>query len=191
MKAIIFDIDGVVIRSESRKSEIIKKALQKVNLYNIPWVKDILKLGINRILVLDRIYELVKFDKKAVLKNINDECAILESNSIENEKVVNFIKSNKKYNLYTNTSLPIAGLNRVMNWLWIKDYFQELLAFENWSKIENINYVIKKYNIKPEDILFIDDNINHINNVKESWVNTLYFSDYNIDIEEYINTLNN
>jgi predicted phosphatase len=78
-----------------------------------------------------------------------------------------------------------------MNWLWLKDYFQELLAFENWSKIENINYVIKKYNIKPEDILFIDDNINHINNVKESWVNTLHFSDYNIDIEEYINTLNN
>ncbi len=191
MKAIIFDIDGVVIQSESRKSEIIKQALQKFNLYDIPWVKDILKLWINRILVLDKIHELIKFDKETVLKNINNECAILESNSVANESVINFIKNNKKYYFYTNTSLPIAGLNRVMNWLWLKDYFQELLAFENWSKIENINYVIKKYNIKPEDILFIDDNINHINNVKESWVNTLHFSDYNIDIEEYINTLNN
>jgi beta-phosphoglucomutase-like phosphatase (HAD superfamily) len=36
MKAIIFDIDGVVIQSESRKSEIIKQALQKFNLYDIP-----------------------------------------------------------------------------------------------------------------------------------------------------------
>jgi len=36
MKAIIFDIDGVVIISNSQKEEVIKDILQKYNLYNIP-----------------------------------------------------------------------------------------------------------------------------------------------------------
>ena len=68
----------------------------------------------------------------------------------------------------------------------IWSYFKELLAYENWSKIENVEYVLKKYNLKPKDVLFIDDNINHINKVKVLWVNTLHFTNYDIDIEKEI-----
>jgi FMN phosphatase YigB (HAD superfamily) len=60
------------------------------------------------------------------------------------------------------------------------------LAFENWSKSENIEYVINKYNLEPKDILFIDDNINHIKRTEGTWVNRLYFKDSNIDIEKEI-----
>jgi methionine salvage enolase-phosphatase E1 len=87
--------------------------------------------------------------------------------------------------------LPIDWVNRIFNSLNIKNYFQELLAFENGSKVENINYIIKKNNIKPNDILFIEDNINHINSVNMTGVNTLHFIDYDIDIEKQIEIIDN
>ncbi len=187
MKAIIFDIDGVVIISNSQKEEVIKDILQKYNLYNIPWVKEILTLWLNRKLILTRIYEITPFDKEVVLNEINEQYAILESNPLNNDNVINFIKDNyQKYLFFTNTSLPIAWLNRVINALWIGSNFKELLAFENWSKAENIEYVINKYDIEPKDILFIDDNINHIRKVEWTWVNRLHFIDSNIDIEKEI-----
>lgn len=191
MKAIIFDIDGVVITSNSKKDEIMKNILQKYNLYDIPWVRDILSLGLNRNLLLEKIYELTPFDKDAVLKDMNDENAILESNAVKNQTVVDFIKNNSdKYIIFSNTSLPIAWLNRVIEAIGIWDFFKELLSFENWSKVENVNYILEKYNLNPKDVLFVDDNINHINKVKVTWVNTLHFFDYNIDIEEKIKEYN-
>ncbi len=190
MKAIIFDIDWVVITSDWKKKEIIKNILQKYYLYNIPWVRDILALWLNRKLILDRIYELTPFDKKAVLKDINDENAILESNAVKNTIIVDFIKNNsEKYILCTNTALPIAWLNRVIEAIDIWNSFKELLAFENWSKVENVNYILDKYTLNPRDVLFIDDNINHINKVKVTWVNALHFIDYDIDIEKEIETI--
>ncbi|EKD44223.1 MAG: hypothetical protein ACD_71C00209G0005 [uncultured bacterium (gcode 4)] len=187
MKAIIFDIDWVIIKSGSKKDEVIKSIIQKHHLYDIPWVKEIPSLWINRKLIVERIYELTPFDKETVLKNINNEMAILESNPIKNENIINFINKNyKKYLFFTNTSLPIDWLNKVFDSLWIKDKFQELLAFENGSKAENIYFVMKSYDIKPTDILFIDDNVNHIDLVKETWVHTLHFTDYDIDVEKYI-----
>jgi len=191
MKVIVFDIDWVIIKSNSKKKEIIKNILQKYNLYDIPWVKDILSLWINRKLIIDKIYEFTTFDKELVLKDINYENAIIESNPVKNDNIINFIKDNsEKYLFYTNSALPIDWVNRIINSLGIKKYFQKLLAFENWNKVENINYIIKKHNIKPNDILFIEDNINHINSVKTTWVNTLHFSDYDIDIEKQIEIIN-
>ncbi len=191
MKIIVFDVDWVIIKSTSKKKEIIKNILLKYNLYDIPWVKDLLSLWINRKLILDKIYEITPFDKNIVLNEINFEQAIIESNPIKNDNVINFIKDNsEKYLFYTNSALPIDWVNRVINSLNIKKHFQELLAFENWSKVENINYIIKKNNIKPSDILFIEDNLNHINSVKMTGVNTLYFIDYDIDIKKQIEIIN-
>lgn len=187
MKAIIFDIDWVVIISAWKKEEIIKNILQKYHLYDIPWVKEILDLWLNRRLLLERVYELTPFDKDAVLKDINDENAVLESNALKNDIVVDFIRNNsEKYILCTNTSLPIDSLKRVIESINIWNSFKELLAFENWSKVENVNYVLEKYNLNPKDVLFVDDNIHHINKVKVTWVNTLHFKDYDINIEREI-----
>ncbi len=192
MKVIVFDIDWVIIKSTSKKKENIKNILQKYTLYDFPWVKEILSLWINRKLIIDRIYELIPFDKELVLNDINYENAIIESNPIKNDNVINFIKeNNEKYVFFTNSALPIDWVNRIFNSLNIKNYFQELLAFENGSKVENINYIIKKNNIKPNDILFIEDNINHINSVNMTGVNTLHFIDYDIDIEKQIEIIDN
>lgn len=64
---------------------------------------------------------------------------------------------------------------------------------EELSKLENnvtwndmvINF-IKKYNLKPEEVLFIDDKIKHIERVEPTKVNLLHYTNYNIDISEVI-----
>lgn len=187
MKAIIFDVDGVIIKSAWEKKEIIAKILKKYGLYDIPWVMDILWLGLNRKLILEKIYEIVPFDKISVLQEINDENAILERNAVENKNVVEFIKNNyEKYIFCTNTSLPQASLARVVEALDIWIFFQEFLAFENGSKLENAQYILTKYNLKPQEVLFIDDNIHHIEKVEVTWMHTLHFSNYGIDLQEEI-----
>ncbi|MDD3646070.1 MAG: HAD family hydrolase [Candidatus Gracilibacteria bacterium] len=191
MKAIIFDIDGVIIKSNSAKKEITKKILKKHNLYDIPGVKKILSRGLNRKVNIELIYELQQFDKEKVLEDINYENSIIESNPIENEKVVNFIKNNfEKYIFCTNTAMPSLSGNRVIEALGISGFFNDILGYEDGDKVENVKYILDKYNLSPKDVLFIDDNINHIEKVKVTGVNTLYFTDYNIDLEEEIEKIN-
>jgi methionine salvage enolase-phosphatase E1 len=54
-------------------------------------------------------------------------------------------------------------------------YFMELLAYDDGSKRENIEYIMQVYAAKPEDILFIDDKRSHIDAVKSTGVRTLLF----------------
>lgn len=190
MKAIIFDIDWVVIISENEKNEIIKNVLIKHNLFNIPWVKEILQLWLNRKLLLNKIYELNSFEKEQVLKDLNNEISNLENNITLNTHVINFIKNNyKKYIFCTNTSMPIESLKLILSRIWILEYFESLYAYESWTKLENVNHVLNKYNLVSKEVLFIDDNINHINNVKPTGVHLLHFNDSNIDIEDRLSNI--
>ncbi len=108
MKIIIFDIDGVVTKSIGTKENIIKNILKNYHIYDIDGVKEILDLHLNRKVMLDKIYELVPFDKESVLEEINKECDVLESNPTPNQPLINFIKNNsKKYTFCTNTSVPL------------------------------------------------------------------------------------
>jgi len=64
---------------------------------------------------LDRINEIVTFDKQGALQKINEANILLENNPDRNESVVNFIKNNsEKYLLFTNTSLSEEALKRVL-----------------------------------------------------------------------------
>lgn len=192
MKAIIFDIDWVVIKSDNKKQEIIYKILDECNILNVNWVKEILALWINRILLLEKIYEIVSFNKEEILEKINYEYAILENNPEWNFNIINFIKNNSdKYLFFTNTSLPEAWLKRVLSALKIEEKFKELLSFDSGNKIDNINHVLNEYNLEPEEVLFIDDNIKMINFTEDTQVNRLYFNDFEIDIEKYIQEIKN
>lgn len=187
MKAIIFDIDGVVVKSGNEKEQLLKRILKKYDVLDVTWVPEIIALWLNRILILERISELKEFDTEAALKDLNEGHHIIESTPIPNNNAINFLKNNKgKYMIFSNTALPLSSLNTVINALKINEYFDELLAFDNGTKIENTEYVIQKYGIAPKDILFIEDTLNHIERVKTTWVNTLHFTDYSIDIEKEI-----
>jgi len=44
----------------------------------------------------------------------------------------------------------------------------ELLAYDDGSKRENIEYIMQVYDVLPENILFIDDKMSHIDAVKST-----------------------
>lgn len=190
MKGIIFDVDGVITISSNQKNKIIVEILKKYYLYNIPWVKEIFEMSLNRVVLLNKIYEIVSFDKDKVLHDINLELSRLESNPIENPNIINFIKNNyKKYLFFTNTSLPHAGLKKVLDSFDISHCFIGFFAGEDGTKEENIISIIDNYDINPEQILFIDDTLGHIHRVKNTWVHTLHFTDSNIDIKKFMESL--
>ncbi|USN58557.1 MAG: hypothetical protein H6767_00030 [Candidatus Peribacteria bacterium] len=72
------------------------------------------------------------FDYEQALHEINKKNAKLENNPTINEGVVNFIKENyKNYSFFTNTALPEASMQRIINKLNISFAFKELRAFED------------------------------------------------------------
>lgn len=187
MKAIIFDIDWVVIKSDTRKNEIIIDVLQKYNIYNQDWVKEIIAKWLNRKELINEIYKLQEFDKQLILDEISVWFLEIELNPVPNNLVIDFIKENKdKYIIATNSVMPIIALERVLNSLWLSDCFSDILASETWTKTENIAFVVDKYNLPVWEVLFVDDNINHINNIIKTWVDTLHYTSYDIDINDYL-----
>ena len=186
-KCIIFDVDGVITDSWESKEAIIQKILERNELYNLPWVSDIFWKWYNRILLLDMIYEIQEFDKKKVLDEINNELWILESKVLLIPNTSEFIKNNfENHIFFTNTSLPKSSLKKIFLDLDMWKYFMELLAYDDGSKKENIEYVMQVYWIKSEDILFIDDKQSHIDNVSATWVHTLLFEQDWVSLEDKV-----
>ena len=186
-KIIIFDVDGVITDSWASKELIIQKILEKHNLFQLPWVSEVFWIGLNRILLLDKIYEIQPFHKGLVLDEINSQLWALESSVSLIPETYQFIKDNfEKYDLFTNTSLPKKSLQKIFQDLDMWKYFLELLAYDDGSKKENIEYVMQVYGAKPEDILFIDDKLSHIDAVKNTWIHTLHFHQDGVSLEEKI-----
>gem|GEM_PF-5138194 len=78
-------------------------------------MREILAKSLNRVLLLQKIHEVISFDKEKVLDAINREMDVLEDHPQMNTQVVDFIKNNyKKYLLFTNTSLPHSSLERII-----------------------------------------------------------------------------
>lgn len=111
---------------------------------------------------------------------------ILESKNI-NKETIDFIKNNhSKYTFFTNTTFSKRKLQEIFSHLDIWKYFMELLAYDDGSKRENIEYVMQVYSVTPENILFIDDKQSHIDAVKTLWVHTLLFEQDWVSLQEKI-----
>lgn len=189
-KTIIFDVDGVITASGQDKEDIIQRILERYGLFGLPWVAEIFWIGLNRILLLEKIYEIQEFDKSAVLAEINRDLWIQESQVSLITDTAEFIKNNyEKYDFFTNTSLPKKSLQAIFSELDMWKYFMELLAYDDGSKRENIEYVRQVHSVKPENILFIDDKQSHIDAVKSTWVLTLLFEQDWVSLEQKINKI--
>lgn len=187
-KIIVFDVDGVITDSGQNKEDIIQKILEKHGLFHLPWVSEIFGVGFNRILLLEKIYEIQAFDKQLVLAEINRDLFIQESQVSLITDTADFIKNNyENYDFFTNTSLPKNSLQSIFAELNMGKYFMELLAYDDGSKRENIEYIIKVYGLNPQYILFIDDKQSHIDAVKNTGVRTLLFKQDGVSLERKIN----
>lgn len=186
-KAIVFDVDGVITYSAEQKDLIIEQILEKHKLLPLPWVREILDAGLNRVLILEKIQKIQDFDIQKVLSEIDSSLLILESTTTAIETSSNFLKKYvHNYDFFTNTSLPKRKLIDIFQRLELTEYFTELLAYEDGSKRENIEYIMQVYGISPENMLFIDDKQAHIDAVKTTGVHTLLFERDWVSLEEKI-----
>lgn len=122
--------------------------------------------------------------KKTIIFDV--EWVLLENWQLFPETYTYIVQNYMKYNFFTNTSMPKTKLQRIF---WEKDiwkYFLELLAYDDGSKKENIEYIMQVHNVKPEDILFIDDKQSYIDAVQNTWVHTLLFKQDWVSLEEKI-----
>ncbi len=186
-KIIIFDVDGVITDSGQNKEDIIQEILEENNLFQIPWVSEVFGIGLNRILLLDKIYQLHQFDKEHVLWEINRRLSVQESQVQLIPETIEFIKKyHREYDFFTNTSLPKRSLTMIVQNLWLSEYFMEFLAYDDGSKKENIEYVMQVYNSPAKNIIFIDDKQSHIDAVKNTDVHTLLFINDGVSLDQKI-----
>ena len=72
--------------------------------------------------MLEKNYEIYKFDLEKVLEDINKQQEELEKNAEWNMIVINFIKENKdKFIFSTNTSLPRKSLDIILKQIWLEN----------------------------------------------------------------------
>lgn len=101
------------------------------------------------------------------------------------EEVVNYIYTLKdKTNLVLFSDLIFACFSALENTINLNIFDKIFLSYEEGyvkSNIEAFINVEKKLNIKAENILFIDNNENNINNAKKRGWNTCLASGYELD----------
>lgn len=186
-KAIVFDVDGVITDSGTRKDEIIEEVLDSHGLLHLPQTRGILNAGLNRIIILEKLSEFADFDFNIVLNDINAGLRTLESETVFIEQTQEFIKKySEEYLFFTNTSMPKPKLISIFERDNFSPYFMELLAYEDGSKKENIEYIMEVYKLPAENILFIDDKDCHIEAVKTTGVHTLLFDNKKVSLGQEI-----
>ena len=178
IKAIVFDVDGVIINSQNMIDEIEERLFKKHSLNQKDYIKD-LHSG--------------NFDKVPIKKNIREkifedfEYEISKLKFEEIKSTTKFIQENQKnYLFFTNTAMSKIELEKRFKNLDISKHFKELFHRDSGDKKENILKILEKHNLKNDEILFIDDRISNIEIVRKLDANTIHFTDHNLNLEEEI-----
>ena len=178
IKAIVFDVDGVITNTSFEIEQKEKEIFENYNLNYEDFTPYLFSGQRNKIPLESKL-------KKEILEKCENICISSELNEIEN--VINFIKENhEKYLFFTNTALVKNVIEKRFNKLDLHKYFKELFHSESGGKKENIIKVLEKYNLKNDEILFIDDKISNIQIVRDLNINTIHFTDHNLNIDEEI-----
>ena len=165
LKAIIFDFDGTIIDSNFIKEvafyEIFLKFGEKVALIGRNYHKN--NLGVNRLekfrYILNNFtdtpyndgvgHELSNEFSKLVLKKMK------ESNYIENAE--EFLR--KFHNdclFFVSSAMPESELIEIVKDRGIYELFHEVKGYPT-SKFDYVGDVIRSFNFKPEDVIFVGD----------------------------------
>lgn len=166
IKTIIFDFDWVIVDTFDYNKNISSKVCwveitnkdfkdhHNWNVYEkpiIPFTKDITQL------FFSEYYKNVCLNK-----------------SFCDEKDLKFLKENYKLNIVSSNSEK--AMNKFLNYNKL-EYFEEILWVESWkSKVKKIEYLIKKYNYKKDEIMFVTDTIWDIFEANKVWVKTIAVS---------------
>ena len=179
IKVIAFDLVGVLVNEKDIRLSCTEKKLERLfgdNISDDIYLKDAEKIVKN------------KNDIIPITKNIIEKLyKIKEENLIRNLK--------KKYN---NIKIIIATNHVTFVKDYIKNNFKEVDDIIISAQINKIKpdkgfykYIIDKYLISPEELLFLDDNEKNISSAKEIGINTIYVKKDIALYDEILKIINN
>ena len=179
IKVIAFDLVGVLVNEKDIRLSCTEKKLERLfgdNISDDIYLKDAEKIVKN------------KNDIIPITKNIIEKLyKIKEENLIRNLK--------KKYN---NIKIIIATNHVTFVKDYIKNNFKEVDDIIISAQINKIKpdkgfykYIIDKYLISPEELLFLDDNEKNISSAKEIGINTIYVKKDISLYDEILKIINN
>ncbi len=169
IKAIIFDMDGVISDTQTLQSKVEESLLKK---YGIKMTADEITEKYAGIADKEWFSMLIKdFDLKVDLESIIDEkwgtlLKIAQNNVKEIEGATELINNFKKnqFKLALASASPFEFINLVLSGLKIKDKFDILTSATEVEKGKPDPKIFlltaQRLNLKPEECLVIEDGIN-------------------------------
>lgn len=194
VKLIIFDIDGVLIDASDSYRLAIKKTAEFFlgKILSMDDVERIKNMGINN--DFDAAEMLIQegggdFRKKVIIKKFQEFYLGRQFDGfVENEKPLikeETLKKLKKYKLAIFTGRPNMeaeyGLKRFDIW----DYFKYIIGMDDVKEgkpnPEGILKILKKLGVKPEETIYVGDNLADLNAAKNANVNFIGSITPNVD----------
>lgn len=210
IKSIIFDFDGVIVDTEIKKFNDIKKFLAKYDYYfenddlknsmgkktrliikeNFPDISDEI---LNKIIVEKRELEYQRLEEYKLIKGIKDLLSYIQE---KNYKIGIVTGSRKKL------VRKILGSNKLLN------YFEFFVTGEDFDSSkpnpECFELMLDKMKLKPKDVIVIEDSIAGIKAAKSIGIKVFALTTYlkkselleadnqfnnHLDILEYLKTI--
>ncbi len=189
IKAVIFDMDGVIVNSEKHHADLENRIFKELGLeiskeehesfvgtgsyymwgtlkekYSIPF----------------KVEELIKKNRDEFLEYVSKEGMIVPINGVEN--ILKFIKD-KGLKTAVASSSPLNFIEKVMDTIEVRDYFEELVTgdYVKRSKPEPdiFLYAAEKLGVKPEECIVIEDSRNGVIAAKKANMKAIGYKDEN------------
>lgn len=184
LKAVIFDMDGVLIDSEPIHFETDVNVLKKFDKHlDFEYYKKFIGTTMRKIWEnIKEEYELpLSVDELIDLSEIEKKKIIEESGYREIKGVANLIKdiSINKYLLAVASSSPYEYIQTVTNAIDVNKYFKEILSGENFKFPKPAPDIFletaKRLNVDPSECLVIEDSKNGVKSAKAAGMVCLGF----------------
>ena len=167
IKAIFYDFDGVILDTVEIKGEAFIQLFKNLDNFNEAKIIDYHAKngGMPRYEKIKNIHEIIlnkKISNEHLLKLCDEYSKIvfenlLSADWIEGSK--NFIRNhNKEYKQFIISAAPEFEINKIVSKKNIRPFFIEVLGSPK-NKVDHINDLLDKYNLKCFEVLFIGDSI--------------------------------
>lgn len=190
---IVFDVDGVIIDSASKKYEAFSQVMKDFQIETHPDIKKLLDMRVNRLILSQNVERIFWISQTIIFKKIWEYLKVYEWKwkcypTVKDAQ--SFIKKyHREYHFFTNTAMHKNTVEQIFLSLWLLWYFEEILWYDTGTKKENIEYILREYTANPKNILFIDDLQDNIDAVKSTWVHTLLFQQDGISLEKKVQNI--
>ena len=162
IKVIAFDLVGVLVKEKDIKLTNKEEKLERLfgdNYSDLDYLNTAKEIMNNEQTiikttkeVINKLYEIKHKDLFKIIKEKYNIKIIIATNHVSyvKEYILNNLDNN-----YLDDIIISAEINKIKP---NKDFY---------------NYILNKHKIKPQELLFLDDNINNINGAKELGINTI------------------